>query len=91
MLVIRFRQQGKINQQSFRLVVADSRSPRDGKYVEKLGWYNPLAKDENNLILDEEKLLYWLDQGAKLSENAESLIRRVSPDLLKKYFQDQML
>lgn len=86
MLMIRFRIQGKINKQSFRLVVADRRSPLDGKYVEKLGWYDPLSKEEKNLIFDEEKVLYWLDRGAQLSPKVATMIRRTSPDLLKNYF-----
>lgn len=90
MLIIRLRQQGKINRQSYRLVVTDCRAPRDGKYVEKLGWYDPMAKEENSLFIDEEKVLFWLDRGAQLSERAQSLIRRAAPGLLSKYFQDKL-
>ena len=63
-LVIRLRQQGRTNRQSYRLVVANKRSPRDGKYLEKLGWYDPFAKEEKSLHVEENKLFYWLDKGA---------------------------
>ena len=83
-LVIRLRQQGRKNRHSFRLVVADRKSPRDGKYVENLGWYDPFAKDENNLSLKEERLKYWIDQGAQLSEKVKCLIKKKAPVILYK-------
>ena len=45
-LVIRLRQQGRNNRQTYRVVVVDSRYPRDGKYLEMLGWYNPCEKNK---------------------------------------------
>ena len=83
-LVIRLRQQGRTNRQSYRLVVANKRSPRDGKYVEKLGWYDPFAKDDKNLFIEEKKLFDWLNKGAILSEKARSLVMRLFPDQMKK-------
>ena len=84
-LVIRLRQQGRTNRQSYRLVVANRRSPRDGKYVEKLGWYDPFAKDDKNLFIEEKKLFNWLDKGAILSEKARSLVMRLFPEQMKKF------
>lgn len=85
-LVIRLRQQGRRNRPFYRLVVADSRSPRDGRCVETLGWYNPLEESpERHLSMEEERIQHWLDQGAQLSENAEHLIARGAPELMKRY------
>jgi small subunit ribosomal protein S16 len=81
---IRLRQQGRTNRPFYRVVLTDSRNPRDGRYVETLGWYNPLeAEQEKNLSLKEDRVRYWLDQGAIMSEKAEALIAKVSPGVIK--------
>ena len=83
-LVIRLRQMGKTNRQTFRLVVIDKRSPRDGKYIEMVGWYNPLeAKDEKNLLVKSERVDFWLQKGAVLSPRVKSLVKRAAPDIIK--------
>ena len=51
-LMIRLRQQGRTNRQTYRLVVTDKKNPRDGKYIEMLGWYNPHEENEKNLFID---------------------------------------
>jgi small subunit ribosomal protein S16 len=79
---IRMRQQGRKNRQTFRLVVTDVRNPRDGKYVETLGSYDPNRKD-NNLTVDAERLQHWLDLGAVLSDKAESLVKSAAPEVIK--------
>lgn len=81
-LKIRLRQQGRTNRQTFRLVVTDIRRPRDGKYLEVLGSYNPFQA-ENNFKLNMERLQYWLSKGALIADNAEKLIRKTAPDLIK--------
>lgn len=83
-LTIRLRQQGRANRQTFRLVVADSRSPRDGKYVETLGWYIPF-QEKDNISLNQERIEYWLSVGALPSDMAENLLSQVAPDVLKRY------
>ena len=83
-LVIRLRQQGKKNRHSFRIVVADRRFPRDGKYVEKLGWYDPFAESGKDVTINNERMEHWLHQGALLSENVEALVKRAAPEVLKK-------
>lgn len=83
-LKIRFRQQGRNNRQTFRLVVADIRSPRDGKYIEMLGWYSPFEA-EKNFSVDTERLNYWLGQGAQISDEAKSMIAKVAPDVIQSY------
>jgi small subunit ribosomal protein S16 len=85
-LKIRLRQQGRKNQQTYRLVLCDSRSPRDGKYIETLGWYNPReAQPEKNLNIQGERIEHWLNQGAILSERAESLVKRGAPNIVASY------
>lgn len=78
-LKIRLRQQGRKNRQAYRLVVIDSRNPRDGRYIESLGWYNPL---EEGMNFNEERIQYWLDTGAILSERASQLIKKQAPNIL---------
>ena len=59
----------------YRVVVADSRMPRDGRFIEKVGYYDPM-KDPPDIKLDEEKIVKWLKCGAKPSETVRSLIRK---------------
>lgn len=84
-LKIRLRKQGRNNRASYRVVVADSRSPRDGKYVEKLGWYDPCENKGPDMFFDEERIQYWLSQGAEPSENIQFLLKKAAPALLKAY------
>lgn len=82
-LIIRMRQQGASSKQCFRIVVTDSREPRDGKYVEKLGWYNPFGADNKNYSIDLQKMQYWLDRGAEISDRVKSLVKRLAPEVVK--------
>lgn len=83
-LKIRLRQQGRANRHSYRVVVTDSRSPRDGRYVEALGWYNPLeAEMEKHLHLKKDRIEHWLNQGAILTERAEALVAKIAPRLIQ--------
>ena len=63
---IRLARAGSKNRPFFRIVVSDRRSPRDGKFIEKLGTYNPLLpkEDGNRVLFDEERIKYWLSKGA---------------------------
>ncbi|EKE20506.1 MAG: 30S ribosomal protein S16, partial [uncultured bacterium] len=72
-LVIRLRKMGKNNYQTFRLVVLDKRRPRDGKYLEMLGWYNPCA-EKNNLSIKNDRVQFWLEKGAEISDRAKALV-----------------
>ena len=69
-LSIRLSRGGRKSRPFYRIVVADKRMPRDGRYIEKLGTYNPLLDDQNEerVKLVEERVKYWLEQGAKPSE-----------------------
>ena len=76
MLRIRLRRVGSKHRPSYRVVVAESRAPRDGAFVETIGHYNPLP-DPPELVIDEEKALKWLKQGAQPSDTAAKLLKRL--------------
>lgn len=69
-LALRMARGGAKKRPYYRIVVADSRMPRDGRYIEKVGTYNPmLAKDdENRVLLQEDRIKHWMGQGAKPSD-----------------------
>ena len=68
---------GAKNSPVFRIVVADSRSPRDGKFLEELGTYQPL-KQGDNFTLNYDRAKYWLSKGAQPSDTVASFIRKVA-------------
>ena len=76
MVKIRLRRTGAKKKPSYRLVVADSRAPRDGAFVAIIGHYNPLT-DPKTIVVDEEKALHWLSQGAKPTATATRLLSKV--------------
>ena len=76
MLRIRLRRTGSKNQPSYRVVVADARAARDGAFVDHLGHYNPRT-DPPTIVIDEEKALKWLRQGAQPSEAVERMLRNM--------------
>lgn len=77
MLRIRLFRVGKKKQPSYRIVVADARSPRDGAIVEQVGIYNPLT-DPATVVIDNEKVQKWLGVGAKPSDTVQRLLDRQS-------------
>ncbi len=79
MLRIRLRRVGKKKRPAYRVVVADSRAPRDGAFVDILGLYDPIP-DPFTLTLNEEKTRYWLSKGAQPSETAAKLLKRKGID-----------
>jgi small subunit ribosomal protein S16 len=89
-LVIRMRQEGAKNRQSYRLVVTDIRHPRDGKYIEMVGWYNPFAENEMQAKIDQDRIRYWLNLGATLSVKAETLVKRLAPDVVREVTAKQV-
>ena len=72
---IRLKRIGTTNTPAFRIVVADGRSPRDGRFIEEIGSYLPLQRD-NNVTLKLERAEYWLSVGAQPSETVASFIKR---------------
>ena len=75
MVKIRLRRVGRKNAPFYRILVADSQSPRDGKFIEIIGQYAP-RKSEGSLSVDEARANYWLDQGAQPTDTVRSLLRR---------------
>lgn len=73
MLRIRLRRAGKKKQPMYRIVVADSRAPRDGAFVESLGYYHPL-NNPSTIVLDHDRARLWLDRGAQPSERVAKLL-----------------
>jgi small subunit ribosomal protein S16 len=73
MLRIRLRRVGKKKQPMYRIVVADSRSPRDGAFVESLGYYHPL-ENPSTIVLDQERAKHWLDHGAQPSDRVWKIL-----------------
>ena len=75
MVKIRLRRFGKKNTPVYRVVVADGRSPRDGRIIEEIGTYDPLLKN-NNFTLNLDRVDYWLGVGAKASDTVNSFIKK---------------
>ena len=76
MVRIRLRRVGRKKAPTYRIVVADSKSPRDGKFIEIVGQYAPRQSDDQKVNLNVERLSYWLDVGAQPSDTVRSLLRR---------------
>ena len=72
---IRLRRMGRTNAAAFRVVATDARSPRDGRFIETLGWYDP-KQEGDNFKLDLERVDHWKSQGAQVSDTVNSLCRR---------------
>jgi small subunit ribosomal protein S16 len=75
---IRLARGGAKKRPFYRIVAADARSPRDGRFLERLGSYNPLlaAEDTNRIVLNEERIRYWLGQGAQVSDRVARFLDR---------------
>jgi len=73
---IRLKRMGKKKAPSYRVVVADARSPRDGRIIENLGWYNPLV-EPSIIKIDEDKALNWLRNGALPTDSVALLLKRI--------------
>ena len=70
---IRMRRMGAKRKPFYRIVVADSRAPRDGRFIEEVGYYNPVSQPKE-LKLDEDKIFEWLKKGAQPSDTVRSLL-----------------
>ena len=72
---IRLKRMGAIKRPFYRIVVADSRAPRDGRFIETLGYYNPCV-EPSELKIDSDRVKYWLGVGAQPSDTANGLLKR---------------
>ena len=75
MVKIRLKRMGMKGAPSYRVVIADARSPRDGRIIENIGWYNPLT-EPSTINIDADRVRYWLGVGAQPSESVRSLLVR---------------
>lgn len=78
MVIIRLARGGAKKRPFFNMVVADSRDARDGKFIERVGFYNPRAAEgEESLRVKLDRVAYWQSKGAQLSDTAKKLIKQV--------------
>ncbi|HEU0027026.1 MAG TPA: 30S ribosomal protein S16 [Ktedonobacterales bacterium] len=75
MVKIRLMRMGMKGAPSYRVVVADARSPRDGRIIENIGWYNPLT-EPSTIKIDADRAKHWLSVGAQPSDSVRSLLER---------------
>ncbi len=91
---LRLKRMGKKKQPIYKIVAADSRSPRDGKFLEAVGVYNPLT-NPHTIELKEERVNYWLDNGAQPTDTVKSLFNQkglnLKRDLVKRKFSEEKI
>lgn len=84
---IRLKRIGAHKAPFYRIVVSDSRSPRDGRFIEEIGYYNPVASPAV-VNIDEEKALKWLQDGAQASDTVRNLLSKAG--VMKKYHESKL-
>jgi len=82
MVKIRLRRMGAKKNPFYRVVVADSRAPRDGRFIEEIGTYDPLASP-SAIQIDLERVDYWVKHGAQPTDTVRALIKKASAALVK--------
>jgi small subunit ribosomal protein S16 len=80
MVVMRLKRLGRRHRPFYRVNVMDQRSPRDGRVIEELGWYDPVATEDKQLNLKTDRIDYWLSVGAQPSDTVKGLLRRAGID-----------
>ena len=79
MVTIRLSRGGAKKRPFYHLTVTDSRKPRDGRFIERVGFFNPIARgQEERLRVDQERIDYWVGQGAQLSDRVASLVKEAA-------------
>ena len=73
---IRLKRFGTKKRPYYRIVVMDSRAPRDGKTIEEVGYYHPIEAEEKQIVFDAEKVRAWLDKGAAVSNTVRSIFNK---------------
>lgn len=86
MVKLRLKRMGAKKQPSYRIVAADSRAPRDGRFIEILGFYNPRSNPAE-IIIDEEKVLKWLNNGAQPSDTVRNILSKEG--IMKKFHEQR--
>lgn len=77
MVKIRLRRMGAKKAPYYRIIVADSRCPRDGRFIEEIGTYDPMAEGEQRIKVDMERAQYWIANGAQPTETVRGLLKKV--------------
>ena len=77
MVVLRLKRMGRKHRPFYRVNAMDRRSPRDGRVIEQLGWYDPLAPEDRQVSVNIERADYWLSVGAQPSRTVATLLKRV--------------
>ncbi|NBB96488.1 MAG: 30S ribosomal protein S16 [Planctomycetes bacterium] len=76
MVKLRMKRMGRRHRAFFRINAIESRNPRDGRVIEELGWYDPIATTDEQLNLNRERIEYWLSVGAQPSETVRDLLKK---------------
>ena len=87
MVKLRLKRMGKKGRPFYRIVAADSRSPRDGRFIEELGTYNPLLESDQ-VVLKKEAVMKWLNNGAQPSDTVRSILSKQG--LMKEFHESKM-
>lgn len=76
MVIIRLARSGAKKRPFYHVVVADQRCPRDGRFIERIGFFNPVARGkEEKLLLKRDRIAHWVSQGAQLSQRVATLVK----------------
>jgi len=79
MVTIRLSRTGAKKRPFYHIVVTDSRNPRDGRYIERVGFFNPIATGgEERLRIEQERVQHWVSQGAQLSDRVAQLVKQAA-------------
>ncbi|MEN9917528.1 MAG: ribosomal protein [Pseudomonadota bacterium] len=90
MVTIRLARGGRIERPFYHIVVTDRRKPRDGRYIERLGFYNPIASGKEVVLqITEDRVNYWISQGAKPSEQVQNLLKKSKKQASSKKVDNQ--
>ena len=73
---IRLKRFGTKKRPYYRIVVIDSKAPRDGKTIEEVGYYHPIETEEKQIVFDADKVRAWVDKGAKVSDTVRSILNK---------------
>ncbi|WWO96051.1 MAG: 30S ribosomal protein S16 [Candidatus Dasytiphilus stammeri] len=77
MIIVRLARHGAKKKPFYKVVVTDKRNPRNGRFIERVGFFNPIANNRDQvLLLNLDRIVYWINQGAQLSERVHSLIKK---------------
>ena len=80
MVVLRLKRMGRRHRPFYRVNAMDKRAPRDGRVIEELGWFDPVAPEDKQINLKADRIKYWLSVGAQPSDTVRSLLKKSDID-----------